>query len=366
MGENRGARRRIEKERRIERLDDTDEKKREKSKYRLVKYEALPEYLKDNEFILDYYRSEWPLKEAFLSVFSWHNETLNIWTHLAGFLLFLALTVESSMEILEVRDLFLGFSRSIPAPTLKNISENLMPDLLVKRHVSQANTIQLAMEGGDPRERVPRWPWFIFLSGSMSCLACSGLSHLLACHSKRLNLFFWRLDYAGISLMIVSSFFPPIYYAFLCHPLPRFFYLSTITFLGLLAILTLLAPALSSPRFRPFRAVLFLAMGFSGIVPAAHALVLNWDHTSCHVALAYELVMGLAYAVGAGFYVTRVPERWKPGAFDIAGHSHQIFHVFVVAGALAHYAATLVLLDWRDRSSTCQVDASSNVLKWVT
>ena len=67
-------------------LNDDYEKKRkgkeeeEKFECRLVKYEALPDYLKDNEFILDYYRSEWPLKETFLSVFLWHNETLNIWT----------------------------------------------------------------------------------------------------------------------------------------------------------------------------------------------------------------------------------------------------------------------------------------------
>lgn len=191
----------------------------------------------------------------------------------------------------------------------------------------------------------------VFLAGAMTCLAFSSISHLLACHSRRLSLLFWRLDYTGISVMIVSSFVPPIYYAFLCSPLPRLAYLSAVSALGLLVVLALLAPALSSPRFRPLRASLFLAMGFSGAVPAAHALLLNRGHPACHVALALEVAMGLAYATGAGFYVSRVPERWKPGAFDIAGHSHQIFHVFVLVGALTHYAAAKVLLDWR-RGST--------------
>jgi predicted membrane channel-forming protein YqfA (hemolysin III family) len=38
----------------------------------------------------------------------------------------------------------------------------------------------------------------------------------------------------------------------------------------------------------------------------------------------------------------------KPGLFDLTGHSHQIFHVFVVLGALAHYGATLLFLEYRD------------------
>ena len=46
------------------------EKKRQRFERRLVKYEELPEYLRDNEYILDYYRCEWPLKDAFLNVFS--------------------------------------------------------------------------------------------------------------------------------------------------------------------------------------------------------------------------------------------------------------------------------------------------------
>lgn len=186
----------------------------------------------------------------------------------------------------------------------------------------------------------------------MGCLVVSAISHLLACHSCRLNLFFWRLDYAGITLMIVSSFVPSIYYAFLCQPVAQLIYLSTIAALGLLAIFTLLAPVLSSPRFRPVRATLFLAMGFFGVVPAVHAMWLNWEHHEAHMVLGLEVAMAVAYASGAGVYVCRIPEKWRPGEFDLVGHSHQIFHVLVLVGALTHYMATTVLLKWLDRAMT--------------
>nr|KYP62977.1 ADIPOR-like receptor CG5315 family [Cajanus cajan] len=153
--------------------------------------------------------------------------------------------------------------------------------------------------------------------------------------------------------MIVCSFYAPIYYVFFCNPYIRTLYLTTISVFGVMAIVTLLSPSLSSSRFRSFRATLFLSMGFSGVVPAVHALVTHWEHPHVVVALGYELVMAILYATGAVFYVTRIPERWKPGAFDIAGHSHQIFHFFVVLGALAHTLATLQVMEFRRGSPTC-------------
>lgn len=51
-----------------------------KVKYQLVEYHSLPGYLRDNDFVVGHYRSEWPLKQALLSIFSIHNETLNVWT----------------------------------------------------------------------------------------------------------------------------------------------------------------------------------------------------------------------------------------------------------------------------------------------
>ncbi|XWS70879.1 hypothetical protein CRYUN_Cryun03dG0086900 [Craigia yunnanensis] len=94
-------------------------------------------------------------------------------------------------------------------------------------------------------------------------------------------------------------------------------------------------------------------MGFSGLISALHAVALYWGHSHIFVSLGYELAMACLYAAGAVVYTSRIPERWKPDAFDIAGHSHPIFHVIVVLGALAHSVATLVIMDFLQESASC-------------
>ncbi|XP_020237191.1 heptahelical transmembrane protein 1 [Cajanus cajan] len=317
-------------------------------RYPLLSFWELPEYMKDNEYILRYYRANWPFKHALFSLFRWHNETLNVWTHLIGFLLFLGLTLANLMKP-RVVDLVEHFTRSFSLSSEKNVSHSIKDLFMGTTLLFDLNhETPLTIELESTALVIARWPFFVFLGGSMFCLLSSSMCHLLCCHSRNLNLFLWRLDYVGIVVMIITSFFPQIYYIFLCEPHWQIIYLAGITAMGLFTIATMLSPTLSTSKYRAFRAMLFCSMGLFGIVPAIHACFVNWSNPRRNITLAYESGMALSYLTGTLFYVTRIPERWKPGWFDLAGHSHQIFHALVVAGALAHYAATLQMLEWRD------------------
>ncbi|KAD6795030.1 hypothetical protein R6Q59_021065 [Mikania micrantha] len=311
--------------------------------YPLLSFEELPEYMKDNEFILNHYRANWPLKQALFSLFHWHNETLNVWTHLIGFIVFLGLTISNLMDVPEVSDFLNVLSWPVQVnPGANALNNSIMdtPTLIDLKHMLPQD-----IDISPPLLTVTRWPFFVFLTGAMFCLLSSSTCHLFGCHSRHLNLQLLQLDYAGITVMIITSFFPPIYYIFQCNPLWQLVYLGGVTIMGVFTIITLLSPALSSGKYRSFRAFLFMAMGLFGLIPSVHAVILNWDKPQFNATLAYEVVMALSYLIGTMFYVTRIPERWRPGWFDLAGHSHQIFHCFVIMGALAHYGAALVFIE---------------------
>ncbi|KAK7309144.1 hypothetical protein RJT34_05650 [Clitoria ternatea] len=356
-----------------------------KVKYQLVEYHSLPGYLRDNEYILGHYRSEWPMKQVLLSIFTIHNETLNVWTHLIGFFIFLALTIYTAMKVPKVVDLnsLQHFPDLLKKPDLYKLHTELltclpsMPDLhKLKEEISSWHIKELVYNCLPERfsssnhtdacvlhsvkedlaniiaplmiRPITRWPFFAFLGGAMFCLLASSVCHLLSCHSERMAYIMLRLDYAGIAALISTSFYPPVYYSFMCYPFFCNLYLGFITVLGIATILVSLLPMFQNPEFRTIRASLFFGMGLSGAGPILHKLYLFWGEPEVFHTTGYEILMGALYGIGALVYATRIPERWMPGKFDIAGHSHQLFHVLVVAGAYTHYQAGLVYLRWRD------------------
>ncbi|KAL7184827.1 hypothetical protein ACSBR2_026880 [Camellia fascicularis] len=75
--------------------------------------------------------------------------------------------------------------------------------------------------------------------------------------------------------MIVCSSFAPIYYAFFCNPYSQFLYLTSISLVGILVIITLLAPALSTPPLS-----ILQALPLSG-----HGLLRGDSSSTCHGSL---------------------------------------------------------------------------------
>ena len=278
-----------------------------------------------------------------------------------GFFVFLALTVcaatmvpteyESSPHLATS---FTGLANiSDNAMVLRSYSANgafLAMTMKAFRNVSVVETeaAAAAVLSAAGHGRVPRWPFYAYLCGAMFCLLMSSACHLLACHSEHASYVFLRLDYAGITGLIVTSFYPLVYYTFLCHPFYQALYLGFITVSGGAAVAVSLLPVFERPELRWARAGLFACMGMSGLVPILHKMLVFGDRPEAVLTTGYEMAMGAFYLAGVVVYATRVPERWMPGRFDLAGHSHQLFHVLVIAGAYAHYLAGLVYLGWRD------------------
>jgi adiponectin receptor len=116
-----------------------------------------------------------------------------------------------------------------------------------------------------------------------------------------------------------------------------------------------LNPEYATVEYRKLRTGVFISLGCMGIVPAFHH-VLRYGLMMAieSFALLYVLFMGALYLVGAFIYASRIPERWFPGAFDIVGHSHQIWHMLVLTAAAVHMCGVIKVFHWwHDHNPSC-------------
>ncbi|CAL8277072.1 unnamed protein product [Gadus morhua 'NCC'] len=272
-------------------------------RWRVMPHDVLPDWLQDNDYLLDGHRPPMPsFRACFKSIFRIHTETGNIWTHLLGCLFFLCL----------------------------GLMYMFRPNMSFVAPVQEKVVIGM------------------FFLGAILCLSFSWLFHTVYCHSEGVSKVFSKLDYSGIAFLIMGSFVPWLYYSFYCSPQPRFIYLLVVCVLGLAAITVSQCDFFATPEYRGVRAGVFVGLGLSGVVPTLHFTLSEGLIRATTIGqMGWLVLMATLYITGACLYAARIPERFFPGKCDIWFHSHQLFHILVVAGAFVHFHGVSNLQEFR-------------------
>lgn len=140
----------------------------------LILWDDLPAWRRDNAFILTGYRqSRSSYTHSIRSLFYLHNESVNIWSHLLGALVFI-------------------------------VGSLYMYQVIHPRYES-ANAADVLV-------------FACFFGGAILCLGMSATFHTLSNHSAAVAKWGNKLDYTGIVALIVGSYVPALYYGFFCRP----------------------------------------------------------------------------------------------------------------------------------------------------
>jgi adiponectin receptor len=259
----------------------------------LIHYDDLPEPWRVNPHILKGYRFSEGKWACVRSVVSIHNELINIWTHLLGFIMVLALA-------------FYFY------PTSANFSNSTKTDIFIAA---------------------------VFFFAACKCLVCSTIWHTMNSISHQTLLErFACVDYTGISLLVAASIMTTEYAAFYCEPVSRWGYMLLTAFLGIGGVILPWHPTFNRADMAWARVLFYCTLALTGFLPfgqLAYSRGIEWAQYF-YAPVTKSLVV---YMTGACMYAAKVPERFLPGWFDYVGCSHNIWHVAVLGGIVFHYMA---------------------------
>ncbi|EXJ90434.1 hypothetical protein A1O1_03535 [Capronia coronata CBS 617.96] len=299
--------------------NDTNNHEEQLSKFRsqqvpLLNYEDIPEWHRDNHFLQSGYR---PVSNSCLSCAQslgyLHNESLNIYTHL-------------------IPAICLIFGHAIVHQGINSF----YPEASMLDHIV----------------------FHCNVGAAIVTMALSSAYHTLMNHSMHVSHLMLRVDYVGILILIVGSFFSGIYVAFYCEPTIRWSYWAMILSLSIATSALVLHPKLQGLSYRHHRTWAFILTSLSGLAPIVHGLLLyGWKEMWIRSGMPYFFLEGLVYGIGAFFFVTRIPESIWPGSFDIWFSSHQLFHIFVVLASLVHLYGVWAAFDWNyENQRVCPIN----------
>nr|XP_017031428.1 progestin and adipoQ receptor family member 4 isoform X1 [Drosophila kikkawai] len=269
----------------------------------LLLWQDMPQYLQFNPYVLRGYRPLQTFKGCLLSLFYWHNETINILTH------------------------------AIPIFYILAIVPGLMPWDSGYKFLS-----------------------FCHVFGSVAPWCGSFVYHLFMNIEKGENVYYTLLKLDMVGIWVSQSFgaLPLVTATTLCFP-PVLKWLIIVSYCllslwGLYKALTASSPWQRRLCFAlPFamRSILTF-LRIRGMVGGSHMAL-------SHVYLQVEVdgVSILGGAIGA----MRIPEKWFPGVVDFYLNSHNIMHVLVVVAVYSMHKATIKDFEWMS-TQTCNTVAN--------
>lgn len=138
-----------------------------------VAWDEVEDWQQDNHFIHTGYRpASGSFSKSFASLGHLHNESVNIYSHLLGAVIFV-------------------------------LAGGWLYRSIETRYNSAGKGDKLVFA--------------CFFMGAAVCLTMSGVYHTISNHSHTVARFGNKLDYVGIVFLITGSFVPSIYYGFYCH-----------------------------------------------------------------------------------------------------------------------------------------------------
>ncbi|CAM1298805.1 PAQR3 (predicted) [Pycnogonum litorale] len=265
-----------------------DSLENEKLRMRIyLNYEQIPHFRKGNVYVQKGYRPKLSTNACIKSLCWWNNESVNIWSHAFGLMLFCLMMFYDVMFVL---------------PSF---------------HVSAYDLIIHV----------------ILIFSFQICMLFSACYHLFNCISEAAHSSWLCLDLCGVLFSFTAIFLSGISFAFDCCWTLRWIYSPIIVVLFVIVLYFVWHPNFDSPDISRLRLIIFFLWSLSGLIPTFHWIILKNGFASDEVKhlLPNVFVMYILSGAAFFFYSTKIPERLYPGKFDFIGSSHQIWHILIVA-----------------------------------
>ncbi|XP_030370948.1 progestin and adipoQ receptor family member 4 isoform X2 [Scaptodrosophila lebanonensis] len=255
----------------------------------LLQWQDMPQYLQFNPYVLRGYRPLQTFKGCLLSLFYWHNETINILTH------------------------------AIPIVYILAIVPGLMP-----------------------WDRGYRFLSFCHVFGSVAPWCGSFVYHLFMNIEKGENVYYRLLKLDMVGIWVSQSFgaLPLVTATTLCFtPKLKWFIIVSYCLLSLWGLYKALTAS------SPWQRRLCFALPFS-MRSVLTFLRIQGLVGGSHMALSHVYLQDGVSILGGAIGAMRIPEKWFPGLVDFYLNSHNIMHVLVVVAVYSMHKATIRDFEW--------------------